>query len=74
MNLAVQHPGVHTLRRAADPTKVSTLDLLLTRDLLAVIRCQALDYGPSDHRPVLYELEGDPTASLPSKCLLHKAN
>lgn len=73
-NLAVHHLGVHNFRHVAYPTRVSTLDLLLTRDLHTIAHCQALDYGPSDHRPVMYEIEGDPPTRLPSKYLFHKAD
>lgn len=47
-NFAVLHPGVHNFRHSADPSKVSTLDLLHIRDLDAVTHCYVLDYGPSD--------------------------
>lgn len=67
-------PASTHLRHAAYPIRVSTLDLLLTRDLHTITHCQALDYGPSDHRPVMYEIEGDPPTRLPSKYLFHKAD
>lgn len=72
--LAVYHPGVHTFRHAARPEWTSTLDLLLTRDQHTVTDCQALPYGPSDHRPVLYTFEGTPSTPLPNKYLLRKAD
>nr|XP_014280010.1 uncharacterized protein LOC106683213 [Halyomorpha halys] len=72
--LAVFHPGVHTFRHRGYPSRTSTLDLLLTRDLHTVTDCRAQAYGPSDHRPVLYIFEGTTTTPPASKYLFHKAD
>lgn len=56
--LEVLHPGIHTYRAAHNSDITSTIAILLTRDPHLVISSYALSYGASDHRPVVYELEG----------------
>lgn len=55
--MSVIHPEVETFRHHGNPVAVSTLDLLLTSGP-AITGCWALDYEHSDHRPVVYEIEG----------------
>ena len=59
-SVIVIHPGVHTFRHTANPSWTSTLDLFLTNSPHLITGCQALDYGPSDHRPIIYEVDGKP--------------
>ena len=55
------HPGVQKFRHSANPRWTSTLDLLLTNSPHLITGCQALDYGLSDHRPIIFEVEEKPS-------------
>lgn len=64
----VVHPNTHTYRSRANSTHISTLDLLLTRQPHRFIDCTALDFVTSDHRPVLYFIDGEaPAQESPMK-------
>lgn len=63
----VVYPKTHTFRHRANAAYKSTVDLMLTRQPHRVVDCVALDFMTSDHRPVLYQIDGKIPTPLPTK-------